>query len=155
MISASERSAELVFTVGSRFFSVPLAHVIETMRPLPVEVVPHMPSFLRGVSVIRGAPVPVVDLAAAMGMTEKGAASRFVLLRVGDRRVALIVDASVGVREIDAADIGEMPPLLRGASAEMIETMGTLDAQLLVVLQAMRILPEAIWQKLETRQATP
>ena len=34
MISTSQRSAELVVTVGSRFFSVPLAHVIETTRPL-------------------------------------------------------------------------------------------------------------------------
>jgi purine-binding chemotaxis protein CheW len=155
MISASERSAELIVTLGSRFFSVPLAHVIEAMRPLPVEVVPEMPSFVRGVSIMRGAPVPVVDLALAMGVTEKGAGSRFVLLRLGDRRVALIVDTILGVREIDAAGIGEMPPLLRGASADIIETMGTLDAQLLVVLQATHLLPEAIWQTLAARQATP
>jgi purine-binding chemotaxis protein CheW len=153
MIAATQRSAGLVVAVGSRFVFVPLAHVIEMMRPLPVEAVPGMPSFVMGLSVIRGAPVPVVDLATAMGVTERAATSRFVLLRLGDRRVALLVDTILGVRELDTASMGEMPPLFRGAS-EIIEAMGTLDARLLVVLRATRILSEGAWQGIEAREAS-
>lgn len=160
MIAPLERGDGVIVTVGSRACSVPLAHVVETMRPLPIEIVMGMPPFIRGLSVIRGAPVPVVDLALAMGASlasedsgESGTARRFVVLRLSHRRVALLVDAVLGIRQIDATRLEEMPPLLRGASTEIVEAIGTLDAQLLVVLRATRIVNEETWQKLDARQA--
>jgi purine-binding chemotaxis protein CheW len=147
--------AGLVVSVGSQACFVPLDHVVETTRPLPVETVVGTPPFVRGLSVIRGAPVPVVDLAAVIGAAETGSVSRFIVLRLGDRRVALAVDAVSGVREIDAASMEEMPPLLGGASAEIIAAIGTLDTQFLLVLRATRIVSEDIWQKLETVEAGP
>ena len=63
---ASEISPVLVVTVGARACAIPLQHVAETMRPLPIEPVAGTPGFVRGVSVIRGAPTPVVDLRALL-----------------------------------------------------------------------------------------
>jgi purine-binding chemotaxis protein CheW len=119
------------------------------MRPLPLEPIPGMPSFLLGVSVIHGAPTPVVDLAAVLGGSPAVAPTRFVVLRLGERVVALAVDGVTGVRELDATRLQEMPPLLRSASADVIEAIGTLDARLLVALRATRILPDATWDALE------
>jgi purine-binding chemotaxis protein CheW len=144
-VTTTERSKALVVRIGTRLCMVPLAHVIETMRPLPIDVVGDMPRFVVGLSVIRGAPVPVVDLSPALGGGEASVTSRFVSLRLGDRRVALAVNSVIGVRDIDHAALQEMPPLL-AAGADLIDAIGTLDAQLLVVLRATRILehpPEA------------
>jgi purine-binding chemotaxis protein CheW len=128
--------------------------VIETMRPLPIEGIAGMPPFVRGLAVIRGAPVPVVDLAVLVGATETRACTRFVLLRLDNRRVALAVSAVVGVRDLGAASLEEMPPVLRGANAEMVEAIGTLDAELLVVLRASRVLPEETSKLLDAREAS-
>jgi purine-binding chemotaxis protein CheW len=162
MMTAVGAGRGLVVTIGARACSVPLAHVIETMRPLPMEIVTGMPPFIRGLSIIRGSPVPVVDLAEGLGTNrssgdrnEKGTPSRFVALRLGDRRVALLVDAVLGVRDIAGASLEDMPPLLRGASTEIIEAIGILDAELLVVLRATRILSEDVWQKLDARGGSP
>ena len=60
-VRAWERIPVLVVMVGARACAIPLDHVAETMRPLPIEPVAGTPGFVRGVSVIRGAPTPVVD----------------------------------------------------------------------------------------------
>jgi purine-binding chemotaxis protein CheW len=144
------RTASLIVRASSRAFAIPIPYVVETMRPLPIDPIAGVPTFLLGLSVIRGAPVPVVDLGAVAGLGRGGTVSRFVTLRLGERRVALAVGAVVGMRDLVGVGVGEMPPLLREASADVIEAIGVLDAQLLLVLRASRLLPEEIWQKLSS-----
>jgi len=147
----SKQSRTLVVGVKGRLCAVPLTHVIEIMRPLSVEPISDIPSFVQGISIIRGIPTPVVDLGALLGMPN-GVADRFVTLRVGERQVALSVDSVLGVRELDLSKIGELPPLLQGASKDAIEAMGTLDEQLLVVLYASWELPDELWQRLTPQE---
>jgi purine-binding chemotaxis protein CheW len=54
----------------------------------------------------------------------------------------------IGLRELDAIREEEMPPLLREARADVVEAIGILDAQLLLVLRASRLVPEEVWQTL-------
>jgi len=154
-IGASERTPAFFVTVGARVCAIPLHHVAETMRPLSIEPVAGTPDFVRGVSVIRGVPVPVVDLKVLL---ENGATSatygRFVLLNVEERRVAIGVDGVIGLRALDPGQLGELPPMLRTATTDIIDAMGTHDAQLLVVLRAARIVPDDVWATLANAQAT-
>lgn len=143
----------LLARAASRTCAVPLAHVVETMRPLPVRDVRGAPDFVAGVSVIRGAPTPVVTLGALLGAPS--APGRFVTLRLGARALALAVDGVVGIHEIPEADLQSLPPLLQGAQGEIVEAVGTLDAELLVVLRAARILPDELWRSLSLQEGRP
>ena len=148
-VAALEGSQVLIVRIGARVCAIPLHDVVETMRPLPIEPVAGTPGFVRGVSVIRGAPTPVVDLRAVLEDGEGSATyGRFVTLKLGERRVAIGVDGVAGVRNLDSAQLGELPPLLRDVAADLIESIGTRDAQLLVVLRAARLVPEAVWTTL-------
>lgn len=133
-----------------RLCALPLAHVRETMRALPLEAVPEMPPFLLGLSVIRGVAVPVLDLARLLGAEAgdgaAGPGARYVTLELGQRQVALAVDAVLGVRTLDAAALGQVPALMQAADAGMVAAVGTLDAELMLVLQASRLVPDAVWQ---------
>jgi len=123
------------------------------MRPLAVEPISGVPSFVRGVSIIRGIPTPVVDLGAVLG-SPSDRTERFVTLRVGDKQVALSVDAVFGVRDLDTIlTIRELPPLLQRASKGVVETIGTLDDQVLMVLQTGWELPDEVWQALTAQEA--
>jgi purine-binding chemotaxis protein CheW len=145
----------LVVTVGGLACAIPLHHVAETMRPLSIEPVAGTPGFVRGVSVIRGAPTPVVDLKALLENGENSAAyGRFVIMKVGERRVAIGVDGVVGLRNLDSAQMAELSPMLRDVAADLIEAIGTRDAQLLVVLRAARIVPDEVWTTLAAAEAT-
>lgn len=140
----------LVVRAGARVCAVPLGHVGETLRPLAIEAVPNMPSFVCGLAIIRGLPTPVVDLATLLG-AKAGSIGRFVTVQAGQRRVALAVESVVGVRALDASAAQALPPLLHGASREAIEAVGTLDAELLVVLRASKLIPDAAWQAIDMR----
>jgi len=131
----------LLCRLSTRVIGLPLEHVVETMRPLPIEVLPGAPHYVSGLSVIRGSPVPVVNASRLLGeaQTRPG---RFVTLRAGDRIVALAVDAVVGVNAIPTGSLRDLPPLLRDAGAETIGAIGRLDAQLLFILHTARLVPE-------------
>jgi purine-binding chemotaxis protein CheW len=144
---ASNANRILVVGVHTHVCALPLMQVIETMRPLPVEPIAGVPSFVRGVSIIRGVPTPVVDLGALVGMPG-GVAGRFVTLRVDERQVALSVDTVLGVHHLDSSTIQKLPPLFQKVSKDVIEAMGTLDTQLLVVLRQGWALPDEVWKAL-------
>jgi purine-binding chemotaxis protein CheW len=143
----------LVVGLKSCLCAVPLTHVIETMRPLPVERIAGVPSFVQGVSIIRGIPTPVIDLEAVVGTPNEGV-ERFVTLQMGDRQVALSVNAVLGVRDLGGVmTMREVPPLLHRASNEVIETIGTLDEQVLMVLRESWELPDEVWHALTAQEA--
>ncbi len=152
MIERAAGRKALIVGLQGRICAVPLKHVIETMRPLPVEPLSGVPSFVRGVSIIRGIPTPVVDLGAVLG-TPNELAERFVTLRVGDKQVALSVSAVLGVRVLDTImTVQELPPLLQDAASDIVAMIGTLDEQFLMVLQAGWELPDVVWQALTAQE---
>ncbi|HKY36209.1 MAG TPA: chemotaxis protein CheW [Polyangiaceae bacterium] len=140
----------LICRVGSAVCGIPLEHVLETMRPLPVEPLAHMPGFVEGLALIRGRPTPVLDSRRLLGARPAAATpTRFVALRLGSRCAALSVDAVVGVRMVEASALAELPAILRDTEHEHVAALGALDAELLLVLEHSRILSEAAWLALE------
>jgi purine-binding chemotaxis protein CheW len=127
--------------------------VVETMRPLPVEPLANVPDFIRGIALIRGAAVPVIELAALFQAHSTGPITRFLTVRVGERCVALAVESVIGIAELDENRFAEMPPLLKSARTESIEAIGTLDAELLVLLRASRLVPEPAWKNINRSEA--
>jgi purine-binding chemotaxis protein CheW len=108
------------------------------MRPCPVERVGAAPAFLVGLAVSRGETIPVLDTALLLS-GQSAPVTRFVVLRVGDRRIALTVAEVVGTQALAADAFGELPPLL-AASSELVRGLGVLDGQLLEVLESGRLL---------------
>lgn len=147
-------AAHLLCRVGTLYCALPLASVVEMMRPLPVEPLAGMSDFVLGIAVIRGAPVPIVDASALLGPADGAPPTRFVTIRSGDRRVGLAVDEVLGVHELPRAALQELPPLVREASAEVVSALGTLDTELLLVLRAAHLVPEDVWQTLSGCEAT-
>ena len=128
--------------------ALPLGHVIETLRPLTVEPLWGAPGFVCGLSIIRGVPVPVVDMGRLLG-SERTRPTRFVTLRAGARTVAIAVDAVIGVRALGSAGTGELPPLLSGAGNAAVLSLGSLDRELLLVLKSGRLVPDELFARLD------
>lgn len=135
----------LLCRVHRMLCALPLRDVIETLRPLPIEPLAGAPSYVCGVSILRGAPVPVVDLGLLLGV-EQVRATRLVALRVGSRTVAAAVGAVLGVRTLTGD--GALPPLLREAGHGAVQTLGSIDRELLLVLESARLVPEEVYAQL-------
>ncbi len=142
----------LVCRVGTLLCALPIEHVVETMRPLPVEPISGAPRFVRGLAIIRGEPVPVVDAGRLVG-NDEAQPGRFVTLQIGARRVSLAVSEVLGARSV-AKYLRDLPPLLGDAETEVIGAIGTLDSELLVVLRSALILPEGSQRGLAAAEAS-
>jgi len=140
----------LLCRVRTRLCALPLRHVVETMRPLPVEALPKAHAFVRGLAVVRGIPIPVVDAGALLGDEAAPESARFVSLKTGERHIALAVEGVLGIHDLTSSSPRELPPLLREANADVVSALSTLDSALLLVLQDARMVPESVWQSLET-----
>jgi len=140
----------LLVRAGGRLCTLPLQHVEETMRPLPCETLPDVPTFVRGVSIVRGEPTPIVDLCELLGDDENGCTGRLVVLRTDDtRRVGLLVDDVLGIRDGKSLSTAELPPLLHEALPDVVQTLARLDEHLLTVLRTGSLIPEDVWARLE------
>jgi purine-binding chemotaxis protein CheW len=149
-MNAANSISTLLFRAGEHTCALNVRHVVEIMRPLPVEEVANAPGFVRGLSLIRGLPVPVVSVASLLGGQRPP--TRFVVVRTGKRQVALAVDAVLGVIELDSATLSELPPLAQSTSANILEAVASLDAQLLFVWNSGTIVPDEVWQELVPAQ---
>ncbi len=85
--------------------------VIETLRPLPIAPLAAAPAFVSGSAIVRGEPLPVVSLGRLLSDTS-GEPGRFVVIRAGTRNAVLSVDSVLGFRDVPAADMTGLPPLL-------------------------------------------
>jgi len=139
----------LVVDALSRTCTLPLAGVVETMRPLPVEPLAGAPPFVRGVAVVRGEPIPVVDLAYLLAGELSTAVGRFVVLRSGDRRIALAVEGVWGKRDLDSEALHSLPSLLGEARSDIVKAVALIDQRLLTCLEAGRLLFDESWQALD------
>jgi len=133
----------LLLRAAGRACALPLGSVVETLRPLPIQILAGAPFYISGVALVRGEPTPVIDLGVLLGGAKQDP-SRFVRLRLGERAAALAVDQILGVRTLDASN-GGLPPLLRGVADETLSSLETLDEQLLWVLRDSVTLPETAW----------
>jgi purine-binding chemotaxis protein CheW len=129
----------LLCQAGAHRFALPMANVIETMRMLPVEAVSGPPRLVCGLSIIRGAAVPVIDTARLFD-DEAARYERLVTVRTGERTVAFAASAVFGARWIQGSEREELPPLLR--DAEVIAATARLDEELVFFLRAARALPD-------------
>jgi chemotaxis signal transduction protein len=111
------------------------------MRPCKVERIELAPEYLLGLGLIRGETVPVVD-ASLLLSGDRGEASRFVVLRVAERSVALAVSEVVGARALDRDELDGLPPLLAG-KADLVAHMAVLDGKLMEVLESSRLIEVA------------
>lgn len=113
-----------------------------------MEAIEGAPEFVLGLSIIRGHPTPVVDLARLLGAKEPQPVSRFVTVHLGERTLALAAGAVLGVRALDPSGLEPLPKILGLDGERVIQSIGQLDGGLLVVLQAMSLLPEAVWRRI-------
>jgi purine-binding chemotaxis protein CheW len=148
------RQSLLLVRAGAGLCAVPLDHVIEVMRALPVKPVTNAPGYVCGLSIVRGEAIPVVDLGLLVGgeATER---RRLVTVRTGERTIGLAATDVLGVQSVPADALKELPPLLQEAGNDTIAAIGTADAELLFLLRATRVIPRDLLDQLVGEAAQP
>lgn len=153
-MTPDSREQYLLLRAGKYLCALPLAHIAETMRPQAVRTVAGAPAYVRGLATIRGAAVPVVDAASVLDEGDRTTnPTRFVVVKAGDRRVALAADEVLGIKALDLQSLSALPPLVAGPRQQVASAVGLLDKELLIILHSGRFVPDDVWNALTSGKA--
>jgi purine-binding chemotaxis protein CheW len=134
----------LTFSLGQDLFAVGILVIKEIIQYGQLTTVPLMPAFIRGVINLRGAVVPVIDLALRFGgaAAQVGKRSCIVVLEIthdGEAHdIGMLVDAVSAVVDIPLGEIEAVPDFGTEVRAEFIEGMGKIDGHFVIILDVGR-----------------
>ncbi|HTY51223.1 MAG TPA: chemotaxis protein CheW [Steroidobacteraceae bacterium] len=138
--AAGQARRYLAFRLGGERFGIDILRIKEIIEFPGLTEVPLMPPCVRGVINLRGAVVPVVDLAARFGREPTAVARRTCIVIVESKalgeqqEVGVMADAVEAVLEIPAADIVPPPAFGTGIRVEFIAGMASIDARFVILL---------------------
>ena len=129
------------FHVGDVHYAVPIDRVREISNPLDMVALPHAPLAVVGVADYRGDVVPVVDLRARFGLSATAPTRRtkWLVVEVGGRVVALVVDAVSEVFGTGGAELRPAPALGSGDEVRGIAGVANHGGALVFVLDTTRL----------------
>lgn len=136
----------LTFLLGQETYAMGILAIKEIIEYGHLTAVPMVPRFIRGVINLRGAVVPVVDLAARFGREPAAVTKRscIVIIEVesgGERQdIGVVVDAVNEVLEIPSGDIRPAPSFGGRIRTDFIRGMGKVDGEFVVILDADHVL---------------
>jgi purine-binding chemotaxis protein CheW len=129
------------FVVGDVHYAVPISKVGEITNPLDVVALPHAPMAVIGVADYRGDVVTVVDLRTRFGLAEveRTRRTKWIVVDVGNRFAALVVDAVTEVFGTGGAELRPAPVLGGGDDKRGIAGVTNHDGALVFVLDPGRL----------------
>lgn len=154
---AVEQQQYLTFMLGGEMLAVGILHIKEIIEYDGITEVPMMPACIRGVINLRGAVVPVMDLAARFGKPSAAVTKRtcIVIVELGDggkmaqggergerHDMGIVVDTVNAVLEIAAADIEPAPAFGARIRTNFIEGMGKVNGKFVILLDVEQVLSD-------------
>jgi len=99
----------LVVKLEDEIIGISLKEVLEISKLLEIFEVPLSESYIKGVINLRGEIIPVVSLKEKIGLEEKTASNRLVIVETKLGKIALLVDAVLGVTKIEEDSLEQNP----------------------------------------------
>ena len=136
----------LTFMLGGEMFAMGILTVKEIIEYANLTEVPMMPACVRGVINLRGAVVPVADLAVRFGRNAAAVTKRTCIVIVevtlnGERQdVGVVVDAVNEVLDIAASDIEPPPSFGARLRTDFIQGMGKVNNKFVILLNVDHVL---------------
>ncbi len=140
----SERQL-VTFRLGDEEFGVPISQIQEIDRSSRITWVPRAPSFVAGITNLRGEIVPVIDARERFGLPTKAAddRTRVIIIDLGGVKTGLLVDSVRQVLNVSTRDIAPPPAAITaGAENAFISGIGKVEGgkRMIVLLDMEKIL---------------
>ncbi|MBP1807577.1 chemotaxis protein CheW [Rubellimicrobium aerolatum] len=142
--SATGTGRELVaFRIGQQEFAIDITLVREIRGWTAETSIPRAPDFVRGVVNLRGAVLPILDLAARLGLPPAEPSARHVIMvvQMGQQTLGLLVDE---VADIQLANDGLIQPTPEVGSElvrQFVRGVLAVDGRMIVLIALDDILP--------------
>lgn len=126
----------ITFEVAGQLFGIDIMAVREIRAWTPTTPLPHAPDYVAGVVNLRGAVLPVINLAARLGWTPTEATARnaIIVVQLSQRASGLIVDSVSDIVTIDTAALQAPPVDSTDGTIPFISGLAPLGERMVMVL---------------------
>ncbi|MBS0238429.1 MAG: chemotaxis protein CheW [Proteobacteria bacterium] len=143
---ANSANREFVaFRVGSQEFCIDIMGVREIRGWTPATPLPHAPTYVRGVINLRGAVLPIVDLAMrfGLGLTEPTPRSVIIVVQVHQQVVGLLVDAVSDILTTSEASMQPTPDVASDLAKNFVKGVYAVEGRMISIVTLESVLPIA------------
>lgn len=133
----------LSFKIAEQEYSVNIMSVREIRGWTRATSLPHAPGYVHGVINLRGAVLPVIDLALRLGIEAEAPSERSVIIVVdlGARTIGLRVDAVSDILAIPETALQPPPDLVSEPGGAFVRALTIIDGRMIRVLDLEAVLP--------------
>lgn len=146
LLNMADVQQYLTFMLGAETFAMNILNIKEIIEYGQLTEVPKMPHFIRGVINLRGAVVPVIDMAARFGRQSSTVTRKtcVVIIEVEyedeQHVVGVMVDAVNEVLDISSDQIEPPPSFGANIRPDFIAGMGKVNDKFVIILSVNRVL---------------
>ena len=132
------------FRIGAQEFCVDIMAIREIRGWTAATALPQSPSFVRGVINLRGAVLPIVDLASRLGFESTEANDRNVIIvaQIGEQVVGLLVDAVSDILTITDDMIQPTPDVGSDLARSSVRGLLAIDGRMVSFLSLTGLFPQ-------------
>ena len=132
----------VTFRIGDDLFAADIFAVERVLRHQPATPIPNVPPWIDGVIDYHRHVVPVINMRARfeLAAVPTHPAMRLLVFQVNDEWIAALVDAVVEVIAVAPEEVAPPPPIFRGLAGEYLRGVVRRNQQLIVLLDAARLL---------------
>ncbi|SFP67748.1 chemotaxis protein CheW [Tranquillimonas alkanivorans] len=136
----------VAFRTAQQDFCVDIISIREIRGWTSTTSLPHAPSYVRGVINLRGSVVPIVDLAARLGLGALDDSERnvIVIAIIGNQVVGLLVEAVFDILTVAEESIQGTPAIASESARDYVKGIITEDDRMIRRIDLERILPPAM-----------
>jgi purine-binding chemotaxis protein CheW len=138
----------VVFNLASEHYGVDIAAVDGIVEMRPITAVPRAPSFVEGITNLRGEVLPIIDLRQRFGLPagETTKETRIVNVEMDGTKVGMVVDAVTEVLRVAEEDIEPPSPIVSTVDSAFITGIAKVDdgpgttGRLIILLDLAKVL---------------
>jgi purine-binding chemotaxis protein CheW len=136
----------VVFKVAGAEYAVSAVDVVQMDSYTGATPVPGSPAYVVGIVQVRGRVVPVVDLRARFGLPAAPTTleSRIVVVQVGPRPVALLVDTAREVLRVEREQLEPPPRVVSEGANGFVKSVARIGARLVMVIDLEQVIGEGV-----------
>lgn len=133
----------VAFRIAAQEFCVDIMSVREIRGWTPATALPQSPSFVRGVVNLRGAVLPIVDLAARLGFAPAEPTARHVIIvaQIGRQSVGLLVDAVSDILSITDNLLQPTPDVASEMAKMFVKGVIAIESRMISLIVLDHVLP--------------
>ena len=132
----------VVFELANEFYGINIAVVESIIKMQSITQLPQTPSYIKGVTNLRGTVLPVIDLRIRFGLEpqQNTKQTRVIIVTMGKIKVGIMVDGVSEVLRVSDESVEPLPPMVNSVNSDFLKGIVRLEDRLIILLEVERVL---------------